>query len=92
MPWRIVRPDADAAEVRFVELDRGRRIVQAVDFESDDVAYAGTMTMTWTFAPHPSGAEVSVDVTNAPPGVSDADHETGIHSSLANLAAYVTQP
>jgi uncharacterized protein YndB with AHSA1/START domain len=35
------------------------------------------------------GTEVSVRAENAPPGVSASDHEAGIASSLANLAAYV---
>ena len=36
----------DVVEARILEVDPGRRIVQAVDFESDDPAFAGTMTMT----------------------------------------------
>jgi uncharacterized protein YndB with AHSA1/START domain len=39
--------DVDIVEARFVDLVPGVRIVQAVDFVSDDPAYAGTMTMTW---------------------------------------------
>ena len=39
--------DSDIVEARFVDIVPGERIVQAVDFVSDDPAYAGTMTMTW---------------------------------------------
>jgi uncharacterized protein YndB with AHSA1/START domain len=37
----------DIVESRFIDLVPGARVVQAVDFVSDDPAYAGTMTMTW---------------------------------------------
>src|ERR1700754_2674014 len=40
-------PDSDIVEARFVDVVPGVRVVQAVDFVSDDPAYAGTMTMTW---------------------------------------------
>jgi uncharacterized protein YndB with AHSA1/START domain len=39
--------DSDIVEARFVDVVPGVRVVQAVDFVSDDPAYAGTMTMTW---------------------------------------------
>jgi uncharacterized protein YndB with AHSA1/START domain len=39
--------DSDIVETRFVDIVPGERIVQAVDFVSDDPANAGTMTMTW---------------------------------------------
>ena len=39
--------DSDVVEARFVALDPGVRVVQKVDFESDDPMFAGTMTMTW---------------------------------------------
>ena len=41
------RANSDVVEARFVDIDPGVRIVQAVDFVSDDPAYSGTMTMTW---------------------------------------------
>src|ERR671921_1466532 len=40
-------PDSDIVEARYVALVPGVRVVQAVDFASDDPAFAGTMTMTW---------------------------------------------
>jgi uncharacterized protein YndB with AHSA1/START domain len=81
--------DADTVAVRFAEIAPDERIVQAVDFASDDPAYGGTMTMTWSFADAPCGTEVAIEVADAPPGVSDADHEAGIRSSLDNLARYL---
>jgi len=84
--------DADTVAVRFVEIVPHARLVQAVDFASDDPSYAGTMTMTWTFADAPGGTQVAVEVANAPPGISDADHEIGIRSSLENLCCYLKCP
>jgi uncharacterized protein YndB with AHSA1/START domain len=83
--------DADTVAVRFAEIAPDARIVQAVDFASDDPAYGGTMTLTWTFADAPGGTVVAVEVANAPPGVSEADHEIGIRSSLENLARFMAQ-
>src|SRR5437868_8420731 len=37
--------DTDIVESRFIDLVPGVRVVQAVDFVSDDPSYAGTMTM-----------------------------------------------
>ena len=39
--------DSDIVDARFMEIVPSARVVQAVDFVSDDPAYAGTMTMTW---------------------------------------------
>src|ERR1700729_3220562 len=39
--------DSDIVEARFVDIVPGERVVQEVDFISDDPAYAGTMTMNW---------------------------------------------
>ncbi|MDB5474492.1 MAG: ATPase [Phenylobacterium sp.] len=84
--------DSDTVAVRFVELVPGERIVQAVEFASDEAAYGGVMTLAWSFAEAPGGTEVMVSVENPPPGVSEADHQAGIASSLDNLARFVGQP
>jgi hypothetical protein len=39
-------PDSDIVEARFVDVVPDMRVVQEVDFVSDDSAFAGTMTMT----------------------------------------------
>ena len=79
----------DVVEARFVEVEPGRRVVQAVDFESDDPAFAGTMTMTWSVAPTEGGARVEIVADDVPVAISAEDHAVGIHSSLVNLAAHV---
>lgn len=78
--------DADVAEVRRVELDPPHRLVEAVDFPSDDPAYAGTMTLTWVFEPQADGTLVTIEATDVPPGISPEDHAVGLASSLDNLA------
>lgn len=82
-------PDADVVDARFVELTPGVRVVQAVDFDSDDPAYAGTMTMTWEVREHGAGTEVAITADDVPAGISADDHAAGLASSLANLAAYL---
>jgi uncharacterized protein YndB with AHSA1/START domain len=81
--------DSDVVEARFVDLVPGERVVQAVDFESDDPAFAGTMTMTWAVAAVEGGTRVDITAADVPAGISAEDHAAGLTSSLANLAAYL---
>lgn len=81
---------SDVVESRVVEVVDGVRVVQQIDFESDDPVYAGTMTMTWSLTPTDVGARVEIRADDVPEGISAQDHETGMTSSLANLDAYVT--
>ena len=83
--------DSDVVEARFVDIVPGERVVQAVDFVSDDPAYAGTMTMTWKIAAVEAGTRVDIVAEDVPDGVSAEDHAAGLSSSLANLADYVEQ-
>lgn len=79
----------DVVDVGLVALEPAERVVQRAVFDSDDPAYAGTMTMTWHLAASGDGTEVTVTATGVPPGIDQAVHEAGIASSLANLASYV---
>ncbi|HKE69074.1 MAG TPA: SRPBCC family protein [Nocardioidaceae bacterium] len=81
--------DADVVEARFVELVPGERVVQAVDFVSDDPAFHGIMTMTWQVETVEGGTRVEVRADDVPIGISAEDHAAGLRSSLANLAAYL---
>ncbi len=81
--------DTDVVEARFVEIVPGVRVVQAIDFVSDDPAYGGTMTMTWEVAPAAAGTRVDIRADNVPAGISAEDHAAGLASSLANLAAHL---
>jgi uncharacterized protein YndB with AHSA1/START domain len=83
--------DSDIVEARFIEIVPGVRVVQAVDFVSDDPAYAGTMTMTWEVTAVEAGTRVVIRADNVPDGISSDDHAAGLTSSLAQLAAYLEQ-
>ncbi len=81
--------DEDVVEARYVEIVSGVRVVQAVEFRSDDPAFAGTMTMTWSVAPVDGGSEVEFRADDVPPGISAEDHAVGLAWSLENLARYL---
>ena len=81
--------ESDVVDARFVEIVPPTRVVQAVDFVSDDPAFAGTMTMTWKVTATESGSRVDIIAKDVPSGISAEDHAVGLSSSLANLAAIV---
>ena len=81
--------DSDVVEARFVDVVPGVRVVQAVDFVSDDPANAGTMTMTWELTAVEAGTRVDIRADDVPAGISAEDHAAGLESSLANLATYL---
>lgn len=81
--------DSDVVDARFVDIVPGARVVQAVDFVSDDPGYAGTMTMTWEVVGLGAGTRVDVRAEDVPAGISAEDHAAGLASSLTNLARYL---
>jgi uncharacterized protein YndB with AHSA1/START domain len=81
--------NTDVVVARFVEIDPPRRVVEEVDFESDDPRFSGTMTMTWTVEADPGGARVTIAASDVPEGITEADHVAGMTSTLANLDYYV---
>lgn len=83
--------DSDIVEARFVELVPGVRVVQAVEFVSDDPSFAGTMIMTWEVAAVENGSRVTFRADDVPAGISAEDHAAGLESSLDHLAAYTTR-
>jgi uncharacterized protein YndB with AHSA1/START domain len=83
--------DSDIVEARFIDIVPGQRVVQAVDFISDDPANTGTMTMTWEVTAVEAGTRVDIVAEDVPDGISAGDHAAGFASSLAKLAAYVEQ-
>lgn len=82
--------DSDVVEARFVEVLPDERVVQAVDFVSDDPAFSGTMTMTWQVSTVDGGTRVDFIATEVPAGISAEDHAAGLNSSLDNLARYLS--
>ena len=83
--------ESDIVEARYVDIVPGVRVVQAVDFVSDDPAFAGTMAMTWEITAVAGGTRVDITADNVPDGISAEDHARGLASSLANLAEHVEQ-
>ena len=79
----------DVVNVRFVALAPPRRIVEAVDFVSDDPDFAGEMTLTTTFDEVPGGTEVTMTFENLPPGLRPEDNSAGAQMSLEQLARYL---
>jgi uncharacterized protein YndB with AHSA1/START domain len=82
-------PESDIVEARFIDIVPNTRVVQAVDFVSDDPAFAGTMTMTWELSVQDDGTRVEIRADDVPTGIAPEDHVAGMESSLANLAAFV---
>ena len=81
--------DSDIVEARYVDIVGNDRVVQAVDFVSDDPAFAGTMTMTWAVRAEEGGTCVEFIADEVPDGISAEDHAAGLASSLENLASYL---
>jgi uncharacterized protein YndB with AHSA1/START domain len=82
----------DVVDVEFGALVPSELVVHRAVFAADDPAFVGNMTMTWQLGAVGEGTEVTVTATDVPPGIDQADHEAGIASSLANLAAHVEAP
>lgn len=81
--------NADVAQGEFLELVPDKRIVQRIVFDSEDPAFAGAMIMTWHLDEVPGGTEVTIVCENVPEGIRQEDHEAGMSSTLANLAAFL---
>lgn len=93
---------SDAADTKIVSMEPPRRVVWAVQFPSEDPAFAGTVFMEWTFESVMSadpdqtpgsqvhaevGTEVTVQAKDVPHGIDPGEHVAGLASSLAKLAA-----
>ena len=81
--------DEDVSEGTFIELLPNQRVVQRIEFESDDPAFAGVMRMTWSIEPLSDGVRVTLSAVNVPEGISPEDHAVGLQSTLENLARFV---
>lgn len=77
----------DTFHGRFVTLVPDRQIVETVQFETDDPAWRGEMTITITLVDTADGTEIGYLHEGVPDAVSPADNETGTRMSLAKLAA-----
>lgn len=80
---------SDVVDVRYLDIVRDDRVVQAVEFDSDDPRYAGAMTLTWSVRADSGGTWVEIVADNVPEGISAEDHAAGPASSLENLARFL---
>jgi uncharacterized protein YndB with AHSA1/START domain len=79
----------DTFHGRFVRLVPGSEVVQTVEFETDDPAMQGEMTITYTLADSGAGTDLVGLHENVPPGVAPADNELGWSMSIDKLAQLV---
>ncbi len=81
--------DTDTYHGRFAKLVPYEKIVEVIEFESQEPGFAGEMTMTVMLADVEGGTEVSLLYENVPRGIRPEDNEAGSRSSLQKLAALV---
>jgi uncharacterized protein YndB with AHSA1/START domain len=79
----------DTYHGHFVRLVPNEQVIEVVEFETDDPALQGEMTITMTLTDADGGTEITAVHDRLPPGLSSADNETGWRMSLAKLAALV---
>ena len=81
--------DSDIVEARYLDIRADDRVVQEVNFVSDDPAFAGTMTMTWAVRAVDAGTRVEIIADGVPDGITADDHAAGLNSSREHLARYL---
>ncbi|WP_042148293.1 SRPBCC domain-containing protein [Paucisalibacillus sp. EB02] len=80
--------NTDVSRGVFLELVPDKKIVQSVKFDSDNPAFSGEMIQTWYFEAVSEGTKVTIICENVPEGVRKEDHDTGLKSTLENLAIF----
>lgn len=78
----------DRFTARFVELSPPRKIVQTINFESDNPAFEGEMTMEVSFERVNRATRVVIRFSNIPSGIRPEDNEAGTQLSLEKLKRY----
>lgn len=77
----------DTYHGRFVKLVPNEQVVEVDEFESEDPAMRGEMTITINLVDADGGTDLLVTHNNLPDGLSPADNEVGWRLSLGKLAA-----
>jgi uncharacterized protein YndB with AHSA1/START domain len=85
-------PHTDTYHGRFVHLVPNELIVERDEFETDDPAFRGAMTITFALSDVTGGTELVATHDGVPSGVGLADNELGWRMALDKLAALVQQP
>ncbi|MGD0068459.1 MAG: SRPBCC domain-containing protein [Streptosporangiaceae bacterium] len=79
----------DTYHGHFATLVPDEQVVEVLEFETEDPALRGAMTVTTTLTDAAGGTDVLVVCDGIPDAVPPADNETGTRRSLANLARLV---
>lgn len=79
----------DTFHGRFVQLVPAERVVQVVEFETDDPALRGEMTVRYTLVEAGNTTYIAAEHENLPPGLSEEENALGWRLSLAQLAKLV---
>ncbi len=80
---------SDEVEVRLTKIEDGRRIEQAVTFQSNAPSFSGVRRVIWTFDLRDEGTLVMIRAENVPEGIGPEDRDAGLHSSLEKRAKFV---
>jgi uncharacterized protein YndB with AHSA1/START domain len=84
--------DTDTFHGNFVQLVPYERVVQLVEFESEQPDVSGKMRVIWDLADAEGGTDVTAICENIPRGISLEDNEVGSASSLEKLARLMEKP
>jgi uncharacterized protein YndB with AHSA1/START domain len=82
----------DTYRGRFVMLVPNELVVEVDEFETDDDALRGEMTITIRLSDADGATELVAEHDGLPAGVSQADNEVGWREALARLTALVEHP
>ena len=77
----------DTYRGHFLRLVENELVIEALEFETDDPALGGEMTMTTTITPTVAGAWVEMTHDRVPDAVVRADNEAGMDMALTRLSA-----
>lgn len=78
--------DTDTFHGRFIELVPYEKIVEVIEFESQDPGFAAEMTITTSFTDTDEGTEITLLFQDLPAGVRPEDNEMGSKQALQKLA------
>lgn len=80
--------NTDVAQGTFLDLVPESRIVQSVNFDSEDPEFSGEMIQKWLLEAVSEGTKVTIVCENVPEGIRKEDHDIGLRSTLENLAIF----
>jgi hypothetical protein len=77
----------DTYHGRFSELIPFEKIIEEIEFETQEEAFKGEMLMIVKFEDDPGGTLVTLCCENLPKGIRPEDNEAGSKESLQKLAS-----